>query len=707
MKACYWILSFLCFCSALTAAEPDAFVKELFEQGVTVDLKNPEFESGVLRTSEGGVVTGKDIRIQAEKITYTKQGEQTHTLLAEGNLRVDYGTYTLVGDSIAYDFVHGIGIIFNGRSGSPPWYFGGDEIYLYYNGELEVYNGYITTSESIHPAWEIKTKRIFLDQNHYVMARNIQFRFFNTSIFWLPSFRTNIDTIIDNPIRYRIRYSGKQGVRLGMTYQVINWDTFRANLRFDYRINRGPGFGVETYYLSPDCRQSFKTINYIANDPSIERPNSLTRYRMEGIYYYNIIDNHLTIRGSYDKLSDKYMARDYYDRGLDLKTAHRTYFNIRGQIDNLLVTNLATQLRVNDFQTVKQELPVLNTTLHPISIGNTRIIAEGFLKLGVLDFKYADDVTDIPDYNAVRVQLGSHYYRPIHSGPFTITPEAGHLMMYYTKSQNLGEQLLNVADLSTEIKTGLYRNYGCISHTFEPYSAYHFISSPISDPDQHDIFDISDGIWKLNLMKFGFRNLLYCNLPNCRFMPTLVADTYSYAFFDTPTIKRTIPRYYFDVSWHPYSNLRHKLSSAWDAERGIIDHFNLRMEWTATPKLAIAAEYRHRSAWAWRKSDYSDFILDSFVNEQALRDSLLSDRRDTLLLHIFYRYNPSLAFQFRQRHGWGRRDNQPDTSEPNYTESEFDTLINLPGAWNMRFSYRNKENEHRVAVYFSLGIDKP
>ena len=112
----------------------------------------------------------------------------------------------------------------------------------------------------------------------------------------------------------------------------------------------------------------------------------------------------------------------------------------------------------------------------------------------------------------------------------------------------------------------------------------------------------------------------------------------------------------------------HSFYTGWDFIHNELDHYNVRTEWTYSPNFALAVEYRHRSPYDWRKADHTNFILDSYRSIQELRDSQLSDRRDTLLLHMFYRFHPSWALEFTVAQ---RMEPHPGTV---YNEFEIDLL---------------------------------
>ena len=75
-----------------SAIPTNKLLKEVLEEGITVDLRDPVYCDGVLTTDQGGVITGPNIRVQARNLIYTRQDEIV-TMEAEGQLLVEYGDY--------------------------------------------------------------------------------------------------------------------------------------------------------------------------------------------------------------------------------------------------------------------------------------------------------------------------------------------------------------------------------------------------------------------------------------------------------------------------------------------------------------------------------------------------------------------------------------------------------------------------------------
>jgi len=674
-------------------------IEDLMSQEITVDLREPKIEDGVLSTVSGGIIMTDQIRIQAQILTYRKT-ENSTTVEAEGNLMVEYGPYVFVGCSLFYDFDTKTGYVCNGRTGLAPWYMGGEKIHLLEDGSYLIEDAYVTTSENYKAEWSITSEEARIRDYRFLHANNVKFKFLNLPVFWLPSFRIKMDSVFDSPLRYTVRVGGQKGPRVGVAYELYASDTWKSFARIDYRLERGFGGGIEVMYDSPDRRQTFRSINYFANDISLSEPSKRQRYRIQGTYSGVTCDDRTSMYLAYDKLSDRDMATDYHDRGLELDAAKRTQFHVRHQETNW-ITNFLTRLRINSFQTVKQELPTLSGGIRPLNLGKTGIITEGKYKLSYLDFEYDKFDSDVPDYNSTRVEFNSKIYRPFCIGPINATPEAEGIAIFYGNNPGQSSQWLTAGIFRYEINSDLYRCFGDRKHVFIPYVNLEYITFPSLTPDEHHIFDIEDGWFEQKMITVGTRNHLLTKDCNGCVNQILYADLYTHAFVDTDTIPELIPKIYANIRYFSTPRMRHTIDTAWDFNNEVLDHINFGTDVTMSEDAALSFEYRHRSKYDWRKADHTNFILDSFRSIEELEDSTISDRRDTLLFHLYYRVHPEWIFEFQSRHGWNR-DN-----EPNYDEYVFNLNGDLRSAWHVRFSYRHKENEDRFSFNISIGIKKP
>ncbi len=699
----FLFINLLCL-TLLGAQEIEKVLEAGLQESITVDLREPFYSDGVLSTNKGGVISTSQIRIQAIHLYYTRKEvdkKLTWTIEAEGQLIVEFGDYVFVGEKLFYDFQAKEGVIYKGRTSVEPWYFGGEKLELRPDGSYVIYDGYVTTSEKSEPEWGIYAKRVHIEKEHYLKAQQVNVRISSYTVLWIPAFRANLDTIFDSPIRYRFRWGGRQGPRFGLTYEIFSWENWKTFVRFDYRLTRGPGGGIESYYLSSDRKTEFQCINYVAKDSSLLKPHEKARYRLEGVFRKLMDGDKTSILLTYDKISDRDMPSNYYDRDFDFDTSKRTQLLIRRQEKNW-IGSLYTRVRVNNFQTVKQELPTLEVHFKPFELYHTGIIFENWASASYLDFEYSKFLLHTHDYASTRFQYLPTLYRPFNFGTFfTLTPEAGLVAIFYGNSPKHAERWAVLGKAGINLQTQLYRYYGSVKHVIEPYAFYRYYSSPTSSPHEHYIFDLSDGWTRLNYLSFGIHNAFFAKRCNSYISRLLSADIYTFAFFDTHKFHQTIPRVYGQLTLFALPTVKHIIDTAWNMEHHQLDYFNFRSEWTLNADFAVTFEYRHRGPYVWRKVDKENFFLDVFRSERQLVHSPLSDRRDTLLVHFFYRFHPNWACELTSRQGWNRR------REPSYFEYEIDLLTTIQTAWHLRLSFQHQENDNRIAMYLNVGLKRP
>ena len=675
----------------------------LFAEGIVVDLREPAYCEGVLSTTQGGIIQGPSLRIQARNIRYTRkavEGKPVCCIEADTDLIIEIGDYVFIGRELEYDFQTKTGTIYEGRTGVEPWFFGGERIDLLSDGSYVIYEGFATTSENVDSEWKIGSAYAHLEDKSLLTAKGVRFEVLHVPLLKVPSLHLNLKTIYDSPIKYRFSWGGRQGTRVGLTYEVFSWERWKTFLRLDYNLKRGPGGGVEAYYLSDDHVSYFHTINYIACDDSLADFHEQTRYRLQGLYKDLFFDERVSIELTWDKISDIDMPSDYYDKGIELDTAEKTQLHLRNQEKNWM-TNFWTRVRVNNFQTIKQELPSIETRYRPITFGSSGIISDSVFKASYLDFEYTDHLKDVSDYASSRLELRPRFYRPIVAGPVTVTPEAGGVGVYYGNSPRHKEQFLAVGTFGCTVNTHLYSYYDWGKHIIEPYVNYTYYTFPTVNPNDHYIFDITDGWYRVSMLTYGFRNLVLAKTSPLSLARTLSVNLFARTFFDTPTFKEATPKVYAEISYFLSPRVKHTIDTAWDFEENRLDHFNIRADWTLGQNCAIGMEYRYRDAFCWRKVDDANFVLDSFRSIRELRASTLSDRRDTILFHYFYRFHPNWVIEMKSMNGWNRHH------EPSYIEYEIDLVTTLTSGWRIKCSYQHYENDDRIAFYLSLGLQKP
>lgn len=669
-------------------------------EDVIVDLLDPIYEEGVLRTEKGGILTAPDLRIQAQNITYIRDlasEKPQFCVTCKGNLLVDYKEFILVGETLYYDFLTQTGYLTCGRTGAPPWYVGGEEIILQQGGELIVRNGYVSTSETETQDIAIRSPCITLSADQVITAKNLNLRVKNVPLAWFPKLRLDLKNYGRSPFAVKFGWGGFLGSYVSLLYQFASFRDFTATARLDGFFGKGLGGGIETRYNPAWRPTQFYTRNYYANDIPLDNPERRDRYRFQGTYSDRIYG--FAIKGMYDVVSDPQMAADYQTKDFNLKTAGRTQISLRKQ-ESSWIANLFTRVRVTDFQSVNQELPSLQLNFHPFEIPNTGLIFENTFQAAYLDYVFSDDIRNAQDFSSARVATYPFFYRPFIFGPVVATPEAGLIGIGYSNTPGGGSAGQALGEFGLKIETALSKLGESWKHVVEPYLHYQYLTSPRSPIDHHYIFTINDGWDRLNVVRFGIRNSFFVKVP-CGIERPFWIDLWANAFFNTPTIPQTIPRVYLNLEWIPYSRIFVAVESGWYFPNNQLDYYNGRIDWTLNENLAFGFEYRHRSRFDWRKADFYNFILESTRTQEELLASPLSDRRDTILFRIFTRVTPDWTAKFDLRHGWNRKRQDP------YLEYQIELTTVVLQHWLLTFIYDKREADNRYSFSLKLNPGPP
>ncbi len=685
----------------LLSASPDTLPPSL----VKVDLKgSPLFEDGVFSTQEGGVLSAPNVRIQAKKIRYTqrtnKQGVREEYLEAEEDLLIEYHGRLIVGSKLEYDFNSEKGTVYGGKAGFPPWFVKGERITLSPDGTYVIYNGYITTCESGREDWALKSPEIKIYKNRLMSASDIQFRFLDIPLMWVPSLDMHMDALNDMPVNARVRIGGIRGSSVKVRYRLYAKDDWKVHAALEYRSSRGAGVGIEAKYEKGN--EKLLSRNFIARDDSVSDSHMRTRYRAQGLYKNKFDDGKLSTDLTYDRLSDKNMASDYADGSFKLQTAGLTQLGVSRKEDAWLL-NFTTRVRINPFQTIDQKLPSLEGHIRPFQIGNTGILSSNTASVSYLDYVFAKETIrgaiKPADFNSTRLETHNRIYRPIPIGPVTLTPQAGFRGIYYSNSPTNAPAWLGFGSFGAEANTSMHKIYGDHKHVIEPYANYKYTTTPTSSVDKHYIFTIDDAYSRLGLLRVGVRNSIYQKTEDKLHQP-LSVDMYAYVFEAATSKIRHIPRLYTAVEWFPIPTVSQGVTGAWNVTHHQLDHINLRTDWTINEKIAIGIEYLHRGRFSWTKADHNNFILDAVRSEQSLLNSPLSDKRDTLLTRFYYQFDPDWSVQLQTRQGWDRKE------APHYLNCKIDLYTQLYSSWKMRFSFEHTDADNRVSVSLTLSGNK-
>lgn len=680
-----------------------------FDQ-VEARLRFPEYKEGVLTTEEGGVLTGKNIRIQARRIVYTKQERHDPPLCnvyCEGDLLIDFKGWTLSADAIFYDFMTDTGYLLNGRTASPPWFVGGREMCIDSNGELIVIDGYITTSEGKDQRdVQVLAKKLILTRNRIASVNNAQVRILNTPVMWLPKLKLNLKKLGRSPFGVRFGWGRFMDPYLSVIYNFLDWNDLKAMARIDGFFRHGVGAGIDTQFDPAWSDAAFYTRNYWVHDLAIDDPSTRNRWRYQGTYANRHWDDSLTIKAQYDFVSDGQMAYTYRTKDFDLKTAGSTQFEIRKK-EPEYIANLFSVIQVNRFQSVNQQLPSFLFNLHPVEIPKTGIIVDGDFTASYMNYVFSTDVTPRSNFNAGRVSACPTLSRPFQTNSSSITPFVGLIAIYYSDSPASNQVGQAVGKFGVNAETSLYNTYGCVKHVMEPYVHYTYLSEPASNLPNHYIFSIDDGLNRLNQLKFGLEHSFFTK-KGC-LDRKLWFDVWANAFFNQTALPVSIPTGFFDLEYKPIPAIAFAVRSGYSFAYHNPYYLNSSFDWTFNENFAIGLAYRGRSRYYIRKEDFNNFILDVTRTADELLATPLSDKRQTFLFRTFIRPIPEVSAKFDLRYGWDRVVGSATgpQKQDNYWEYRLDLATILFQHWIFNFVIEHNESAMRYSCSLKLPPPPP
>lgn len=671
-------------------------------QEFTVNLNNPKYHSGIMSTDSGGVIASSDLRIQARHIIYINKvdnKEEIHRVIAEGDLMLFSGGHTYVGRRLEYDFITKTGIVYDGVTAVDLWFLGGEKIQLNTDRSFYLYNAFITTSENKKADWKIQTKEVEISEKKLLTAKNVTFRFLETPIFYLPFFKSNLNSFGSSPVKYRVDWDTALWPRFSMRYRVYSSELFDLYCRFNVRPSKGVGGALETDYQSLDKRKTFRTRSYLDHDAFYRDTHSneaKTHYRLQGRYASISENNQAQFYATYDWLSDKNMQTDFGKEDFELNTAKRTEIIIRNYQD-WMIFGINGHFRINGFQGMKQELPESFWTPKPFTLGKSGIISENRTKVAYLDYVSAKDLTsDVPDFSAARLSTSHALYRPFYSHGFSLTPTLGVNGVFYGDSQKESPAALGVLKYELLADLTLKKNQAAFHHVLKPYIHYQGMTYPTIDPTTPYIFSIDDGFNRLSVIRCGIRNLFYLKKTPL-FEPNIIADVYAYHFLGDHTFKKTVPKIQGNLIWN-FPSWRLTGRFGWNMEKNVLDYANCGLAWTINENYAFKTEWRHRGPFDWRRGDPENFIMEITREISDLRHSPLSDGRNTLLTRLQMKLAPQWIARIDSHIGWGRG------GEPNYSEARVELLTTISTSWHLRLIFIHSPAPDKKNDHFTLAL---
>lgn len=666
---------------------------------VEVSLNDATYSDGILSTDTGGIITTPELQMQGRHIRYTnRSGEKK--LEAWKDILVTFNDKVFVGDHIFYDCISKKGVIEKGKLSVDIWHVSGSRIELYPDDTYKIFDATITTSEKENPFFSMGAERIDIEKN-FLSAKSLQMQWAGHSYLLLPSYSMNLQRLWRKPsLQYRVFWDKGIGPCGMIRYRAYTSKHSSSHLRFDMRFHRGEkpilrlGSLLESEYFFSKERGKLCTKNYLGYDTPFNDPNSASkfRYRLQGIASYRSSSGNQTLFSRWDKISDRNMPNDFHMEKFELSTEKKTELRLRN-FHKRVITNISFVPKVNSFDSIKQELPEIKLSPYPIILSQSGVVFENSLRVGYYRYSFARDSRPcFLGFDSSRLQYSQTLYRTFSSPYLTITPIIGCHYALYGKTSTHRSVPFCFPFVDISIYTRLVGSSSKVLHSIEPYAKIYSLH-PLQKKAYPFIFDLSDGLRKINSLRCGVRNIV-CMPEQTSMVPFLSIDTYALSFFHPSPFSKTFPKVFTRVECN-LPRLSIKTLLGWNTEYSVLDVGKVRASFTCNADVALSAEFRFRGPMAWKKNNPENYMVDVTRSPFDLTHSLLSDARKVAMMRMQFKVHPQWIVRLDGNYGWGRK------SESGHFVGKIDLLGLVSSNLRIKVSYVQAASRSR----FEFGVD--
>jgi LPS-assembly protein len=557
---------------------------------VEINSEQTRFEGGVAVAEGNVVVRYADVTIYCD---YAEYNPDTHEIVLRGNVRFYRDRYAFVADRAIYNLQTKALKMSDFGGPKQPFQVIGDTVLSVKENDYTILNGFITTSDSSKPDYQIRARTIRIYANDRIILSNVTMFVGRIPVFWFPY----IYQSLNDQFSYNLApgYTSIWGAYLltSVTFPIAT--NVSGIVHLDLRSSRGPALGLDVNY---HFRQENETYGHLRiygmfdqdanlNQTALDRtPITDGRYR---ILYQSrtYITNDLSAVVDFNKLSDQYFLQDFYPNIFAYDPQPDTYFELlkRGEAYTL---SAQARVQVDNFQETVERLPELSWEVARTPLFNGPIFYEATTSASWLHRAFAaptfNQSIDLaagalnPDYDVFRFDTFHQFLFPkTYFGWLSVVPSVGFRGTYYSTtgsftesdtSNNLAEGLLNEngARVRFAMNAGVEASFKLskvfegvqeswlgldgLRHVIQPYADFSWESQPTVPPsdilpfDQYipstrlqaidfPQFNSIDSLERWTILRLGMRNRLETRRDSTT-VNWLSVDTYFDVDFDNP-----------------------------------------------------------------------------------------------------------------------------------------------------------------------------
>jgi hypothetical protein len=462
--------------SPTPAAKSSEFAPLLPFQGkqsagpIPVEITSGEtrFEGGVAIAERDVVVRYADVTIYCD---YAEYNPDTHDILLRGNVRFYRERYAFTSDRAVYNLQTKQLRMTDFGGPKPPFQVLGDTLLSLKENQYTILNGFITTSDTSKPDYELRARTIRIYENDRIILSNVTLFVGRVPVFWFPY----VYQSLNNQFSYNLApgYNSVWGAYLftQLTFPIAT--NVSGTVHLDLRSSRGPAGGLDVdYHFREDKETSGRLQIYGLNDenPNFNQtalarvPIGAGRYRI-AYQSRTYITSDISATIDFNKLSDQYFLQDFYPNIFSVDPQPDTWTELvkRGEAYTL---GVLTRPRVNTFAETAQRLPEVSWEVARTPLFNGPIFYEASTSAANLYRTFAGKTGNLsvdlqsgalnPDYRFFRLDSFHQFLFPhTYFGWLSLVPSIGFRGTYYTTTGSFTE-----SDVSNPLPEGILVEQG-------------------------------------------------------------------------------------------------------------------------------------------------------------------------------------------------------------------------------------------------------
>jgi len=470
------------------------------------------------------VVTYDTMKMTAD---YAEVFSDTKIAKAKGHVILERDADTLKGTEASYNFVDDSGSFSEGQFQNLPYFGKGEQLNQISAKEIEVVNATISSCDYIvdprHLAhYEVYAKKVTVYPRDKIVAKNVYVKVLDKSVFWIPFIHIPLQDG-HAPFSVHPGYSSEDGAYILTSKRYSINENIRGKGHVDWRQKRGWGFGNDIDYNSELIGDGMAKM-YIADDKeSPDQKNTApydntienTRYRFSWKHKKNI--GRTSIMAEVNKLSDKYLLKDFFEREYRSEADPETYLNVTHNESNFgFLVNI--EKRINNFFTTTERLPEVRFNWNNQEIADSNVYYKNLVSFNHFNRKFAHATKE--DIDVSRVDTFHEFSYPKRIKHVSVRPFVNWRGNYYSKNDSGEDNLTRqVIGGGVDVNTKFYKifdvatdafglNINQLRHIFEPSIKYDSVRLRSVYPSELFQIDSVDAIDDKDTIKVGFDNRL-------------------------------------------------------------------------------------------------------------------------------------------------------------------------------------------------------